>query len=47
MESDRYYCQILLKLKLSRQSFEKSSNIKFQKICPLGTDYLHMDKQIW
>ena len=38
-------CQILVKLGLSGQIFEKYSNINFLKIHPLGTDVLHADRR--
>jgi hypothetical protein len=31
MQSTRYYGRILMKLEVSRQIFEKSSNLKFHK----------------
>jgi hypothetical protein len=31
MYSTRYYCQILIQLELSRQIFEKYSNLKFRE----------------
>ena len=47
MISTRYFCQILMKLKLSWQIFEKLSD--FMKICSVGVDLFHaggwMDRQ--
>ena len=37
MKGTRYSCQILMKLEFSRQTFEKSSNIKFQESLSRGS----------
>ena len=39
----RYSCQILIELEFSGQSFEKASNMKFQKIRPLGAELFDAD----
>jgi len=35
-----------MKLKFSEQSFEKSSS-SFIKICPMGAELFHVDRQTW
>jgi len=40
----RYYCQILIKPELSRQSFEKSSNTKFHDNPSSGSRDVHADR---
>jgi hypothetical protein len=40
MLSSRYSCQISIKLELSRQIFEKYSNIKFHSV---GAELFHAD----
>ena len=42
-----FSCEILMKLKFSRQIFEKSTNIIFIKIRPVGAETLHTDRQTW
>jgi hypothetical protein len=37
-------CQILMTLELSRQIFEKSSNIKFHETCPMNAELFHTDR---
>jgi hypothetical protein len=36
-----------MKLGFSGQIFEKYSNIKFQKIRPMGAELFHADGQTW
>ena len=39
-------CPILMKLEYSRDSIEKSSNIKFNKnSCPVGAELFHADRR--
>jgi hypothetical protein len=46
MQSARYFCQIIIKLEFSRQSFEKSSDIKYDENRPVGgAELFHADKQ--
>ena len=40
MQSARYSCQVLMKLKFSRKSFEKHSNIKFHENPSIGSRVL-------
>ena len=41
MWNTRYSCQILIKFQISRQSFEKYSNINFMKIRQVGAKMFH------
>jgi len=43
MWNTRYSCQILIKLHISRQTFEKYSNINFMKIRQVGAKMFHAD----
>jgi hypothetical protein len=38
-----YSCQILIKIQISRQTFEKYSNINFMKIRQVGAKMFHAD----
>jgi len=44
MESTRYFCQIIIKSKFSKQIFEKFSISNFMKIRPVGTEYGQTDR---
>jgi hypothetical protein len=43
--STRYFCQILMKLKFSRQIFEESSNIKFHENPSIGSELFCVNGQ--
>jgi hypothetical protein len=43
MQKNRYFCQILMKLEFSLQTFEKYSNIKFTQIRPVGDGLFQAD----
>jgi hypothetical protein len=43
MWNTRYSCQILIKLQISRQTFEKYSDINFMKIRQVGAKMFHAD----
>jgi hypothetical protein len=46
MYSTHYSCQILMKLKSSRQIFRKKAQVSyFYKICPAGAELFHADGQ--
>jgi len=50
MQSDRYCCQILMKVAFSQQIFEKFPNIKFHKNPPTGsrvTVCRRTDRRTW
>jgi hypothetical protein len=44
MLSSRYCCQFLTKFEFARQIFKKYST-NFMKICPVGTELFHADRQ--
>ena len=41
--STLYSCPILMKIVFSLQSFQKTSNINFMKIRPVGAEFFHAD----
>jgi hypothetical protein len=45
MKSNRCYCRILMELEFSRQIFEKTQISSFIKICPLGAEAFHANRQ--
>jgi len=51
MQGARCSYHILMKVELSRQIFEKSPNIKFHEIRPVGDEFMRMvgrtDRQTW
>jgi hypothetical protein len=45
MWNTRYSCLILIKLQFSRQICEKTQTSDFIKICPVGVEFFHVDRQ--